>query len=170
MLNRAALARAWRHLTAAPVGRRCPAPVMARIADAIAASETRHHGEICFAVAPALGLAALWRGKDARDAALAAFRRLGVDRTAGRNGVLIYLLLADRRIEIVADRGLDGHIHGSQWDAVCARMAERLRAEDVEGAALRGVAAVDALLAAHAPRAPDAPDRNELPDAVRTLD
>jgi uncharacterized membrane protein len=82
----------------------------------------------------------------------------------------VYLLLADRRIEIVADRGLGGLVSAEQWRGVCQLMEERLRTGDAEDAALAGVAAVSDLLAEHFPQAPGAADENELPDAPHLLD
>jgi uncharacterized membrane protein len=89
--------------------------------------------------------------------------------TAGNNGVLIYLLLADRRIEVVADRGLDPWVSAEQWRGVCQLMEERLRAGESEAAVSQGVAAVSALLAEHFPHTGDVDTINELPDLPRIL-
>ncbi len=152
-----------------------PPACLARIADAIARDEARHRGEICFAVESALDIAALWRGDDARDRAASAFAALNVWDTAENSGILIYLLLADRRIEMLADRGLDGRVSDEQWRGVCLLMEERLRAGDAEDAVMQGVAAAGDLLAAHFPRIDDdsridgCQDRNELPDLPQIL-
>ena len=90
--------------------------------------------------------------------------------TADNSGILIYVLLADRRIEIVADRGLDGRVTDEQWRGVCLLMEERLRAGDAEDAVLQGVAAAGDLLAAHFPRIDGREDRNERPDMPQVLD
>ena len=166
----------WIRHTFAPSARRMfPPACLARIADAIARDEARHRGEICFAVESALDTAALWRGEDARDRAASAFAALNVWDTADNNGILIYLLLADRRIEILADRGLDGRVSDEQWRGVCLLMEERLRAGDAEDAVVQGVAAAGDLLAAHFPCVDDrridgGQDRNELPDLPQILD
>ena len=100
--------RLFRHLSARDARRMFPTTDMARIAGAIAEGERRHRGEVCFAVESSLHWRDVLRGVQPRMRAEEAFARLRVWDTAGNNGVLIYLLLADRRIEIVADRGLHG--------------------------------------------------------------
>jgi len=100
----------------------------------------------------------------ARERAVDAFSRLRVWDTAANNGVLLYLLLADHRIEIVADRGLHGRVSDEQWRGVCLLMEERLRAGDAEAAVIAGVEAASRLIARHYPRTDDDADENELPD------
>ena len=156
--------RLLRHLFAPSAVRRFPEDSLQRIAAAVAAGEARHRGEVCFAVEAALPWRVLLAGGDARSRAQAAFARLRVWDTAANNGVLLYLLLADRRIEIVADRGLAGLASDEQWRGICMLMEERLRAGDAEGAALAGIAAASDLLARHFPRQPGDIDENELPD------
>ncbi|MEF9977373.1 MAG: TPM domain-containing protein, partial [Thermomonas sp.] len=84
--------------------------------------------------------------------------------TAANNGVLVYLLLADKRIEIVADRGLAPHVSGEQWRGVCMLMEERLRAGDYADGVVAGIEAAGDLLAEHFPQEPGMPDEDELPD------
>ncbi len=158
------LSRLARHLTAPAVASRYPPAVLERIAATVARGESRHRGEICFAVESALPLRAVLAGQDARTRAHAVFAQLQVWDTAGNNGVLVYLLLADRRIEIVADRGLEGLVSAAQWRGVCALMEGRLRADDVEAAAQEGISTISDLLASHFPRRPGDDDINELPD------
>ncbi|MEQ1512633.1 MAG: TPM domain-containing protein [Lysobacteraceae bacterium] len=166
--------RWFRHRLSISAHRVFPEASLSRIADAIARDEARHRGEVCFAVESALDTAALWRGEDARDRAATAFAALNVWDTVENNGILIYLLLADRRIEILADRGLDGLVSNEQWRGVCLLMEERLRAGDAEDAVQQGVAAAGDLLAEHFPLIDGHPsdgreDRNELPDRPRIL-
>ena len=156
--------RLLRHLFAPSAARRFPQGSLQRIAAAVAAGEARHRGEVCFAVEAALPWRVLLAGGDARSRAQAAFARLRVWDTAANNGVLLYLLLADRRIEIIADRGLAGVASDEQWRGICVLMEDRLRAGDAEGAALAGIAAASDLLARHFPRQPGDIDENELPD------
>lgn len=156
--------RLLRHLFAPASARLFPPAALQRIADAVAAGEATHSGEVCFAVESALPLRAVLAGETPRAHAQAAFARLRVWDTAANNGVLLYLLLADRRIEIVADRGLSAHVGDAQWREVCQRMESRLREGDAEAAALEGVAAASALLARHFPRDAGMHDENELPD------
>jgi uncharacterized membrane protein len=161
--------RLLRHLFAPPAAARFPADSLQRIADAIAAGERRHRGEVCFAVEAALPWWDVLRGVEARAQAEAAFARLRVWDTAGNNGVLLYLLLADHRIEIVADRGLVGLVSEAQWRGVCQLMEERLRAGEPEAAVVRGVEAASALLAAHFPQDATRADEDELPNAPHVL-
>ena len=163
------LPRLLRHLFARSAGRLYPSEALARIAEAIAAGEARHRGEICFAVESALAPRAAWTGVDARTRALEVFGQLRVWDTAANNGVLLYLLLADHRIEIVADRGLDGRVSAEQWRGACQLMEERLKAGEAVAAVIEGVVAVSELLAAHFPRMPDDGDRNELADLPHVL-
>ena len=163
------MSRLLRHLFARPARSTFPAESLERISQAVAEGERRHRGEICFAVEPALELPALWGRLDARARAHEVFAQLRVWDTEANNGVLLYLLLADHRIEIVADRGLAGLVDDAQWRGVCLLMEERLRAGEATEAALQGISAVSDLLALHYPRAPGEADRNELPDAPHLL-
>jgi uncharacterized membrane protein len=161
--------RLLRHLFAVPARRRYPPECLHRIADAIAAGELRHSGEVCFAVESELPLLALLRGVEARTRALEAFALLRAWDTEANNGVLLYLLLADHRIEIVADRGLTGRVTTAQWREVCHMVEQRLHQDDYEGAVVRGIDAISDLLAGHFPQAPGGRDENELPDLPRIL-
>ncbi|MFC3552004.1 TPM domain-containing protein [Lysobacter cavernae] len=156
--------RLFKHLFAPSAKRLFPADSLQRIAAAIADSELRHSGEICFAVEPALHPRAVWSGGQARDRALEAFAQLRVWDTQANNGVLLYLLLADHRIEIVADRGFDGRVSAEQWREVCHLIETGLKAGEPEAAVLRGVEALSALLTQHFPRGDGDHDANELPD------
>lgn len=156
--------RLLKHLFAPSVARLFPAEALEHIASAIAASERHHGGEICFAVEPSLHPRALWAGKQARDRAGDVFAQLRVWDTHANNGVLLYLLLADHRIEIVADRGFDGLVSAEQWRGVCQLIEEPLKTGQPEAAVLRGVQAVSALLAEHFPRDAGYIDSNELAD------
>jgi uncharacterized membrane protein len=162
-------ARLLRHLFAPSARRLFPAESLQRIAAAIAAGELRHRGEICFAVEPALHPRRVLAGMQARDRALEAFAQLRVWDTRANNGVLIHLLLADHRIELIADRGLDTLVSAEQWRGVCQAMEERMRAGEAEAAVIAGVATISELLAAHFPRRPGDEDDNELPDLPHLL-
>jgi len=161
--------RLLRHLFAGPAAAMYSGEGLQRIAAAVAEGEARHRGEICFAVEPALTARQVLRGVQARDRAHEVFARLRVWDTAANNGVLVYLLLADRRIEVVADRGLSGLVSDEQWRGACLLMEERLRAGEPVEAIVRGVAAISDLLARHFPRVPGDDDGNELPDQPRVL-
>ncbi|MEO6234204.1 MAG: TPM domain-containing protein [Thermomonas sp.] len=160
----ARLTRLMRHLFTADARSRFPAVDMDRIAAAIAEGERRHHGEVCFAVESTLPLGQILRGVQARARAESAFARLRVWDTAANNGVLLYLLLADHRIEIVADRGLRELVSDAQWRGVCQLLEERLRSGDHADAVIAAINEVGNLLAAHFPQVPSTADVDELPD------
>jgi uncharacterized membrane protein len=139
-----------------------PPAAMARIETAIAASEARHRGEIRFAVEASLAPLPLVRGLTARDRALEVFSQLRVWDTEENNGVLIYLLLADRDVEILADRGIARVVPHDDWEAICRAMEQRFRVKHYEEGVLLGIAEIDRRLVQHFPRLGD--DTNELPD------
>jgi uncharacterized membrane protein len=143
--------------------RRAFAPAaLARIEQAIAAGERTHRGQVCFAVEGALPPLRVLREMTPRERALEVFGLLRVWDTEENAGVLIYLLLADRDVEIVADRGIDRQVPTGAWQAICARMEAAFRdARLVEGVVM-GIEEITALLAAHFPRIGAV--ANELPD------
>ena len=162
--------RLLRHLFAPSVRKLFPQDSLHRIADAIAAGERRHTGEVMFAVEAQLSPGEVLRKVDARERAMGAFARLRTWDTEANNGVLIYLLLADHRIEIVADRGLAGRVDAAQWRQVCATIEQGMRSGQPEAAVIAGVEAVSALLAQHYPQNGDRPDVDELPNRPILLD
>jgi uncharacterized membrane protein len=163
------LRRILRHLATSTthVRRAFPATALHSIEQAIAASETMHAGEIRFVVEAALDGLPLLRGQTARDRAIELFARLHVWDTADNTGVLIYMLLADRRVEIVADRGIHAKAGADVWSVICRDMEARFAAGDFGGGAVAGIEAVTHLVTRHFPPAPG--DRNELPDAPLVL-
>ncbi|MET1024908.1 MAG: TPM domain-containing protein [Pseudoxanthomonas sp.] len=158
-----------RHLFAASAHRLFPQDSLQRIAAVIAEGERLHAGQIMFAVEPGLDLGAIRAGIDARTAAQAAFARLRTWDTEANNGVLIYLLLADHQIEIVADRGLAGHVSSEAWQAVCAQIEAGMRQGQPEAAVIAGIRAASALLAQAFPAASGQAGHNELPDLPQIL-
>jgi len=142
--------------------RRFDAGVLDAVEAAIRASESRHTGEIAFAVEGALEPRDLWRGTSVRERAIEVFSELRVWDTAENDGVLIFVLLAERDVEIVADRGAAARIPPESWERVCRAMEEHFRAGRFQEGALAGVHGVGELLARHFPRAGG--DANELGD------
>jgi uncharacterized membrane protein len=161
------LARLWRHrwTDEAAVRRVLSADALERLGQRVGASERRHHGEVRICVEAALPSSYLWRGAPVRERALSMFGKLRVWDTEHNNGVLIYLLLAEHAIEIVADRGIDRHVDAAEWAAMAARMASAFREGRFEDGLTQALEEVSALLVAHFPRAEGEPERNELPDA-----
>ena len=166
MPNTNRLLRILRHrwLDDSDVRRALPEAALKRIEDRVAASEKRHTGEIRVCVEAGLPWSYLWRRLTARDRAVALFGKLRVWDTAANNGVLIYLLLAEHAIEIVADRGLNAHVSHAQWQSIVHGMREAFRAGRFEDGLNAAVDAVDALLARHFPLAEGEANPNELPN------
>jgi uncharacterized membrane protein len=156
--------RAVRHLFTDhwSVRRAFPAAAMRAIRNKIGEQEGRHGGELRFAVEASLPLLELWRGEHARSRAIELFGRLRIWDTEHNNGVLIYLLLADRRVEIIADRGINGKVGTADWAAICSQMQRAFAAGQFEAGAISGVVAISDLLARHYPDSGGRP--NELPD------
>ena len=141
--------------------------VLARIEAAIKAGEVTHSGQIRFVVEGALDGAPLFRNQSARERALDIFSQLRIWDTEHNNGVLIYLLLADRDIEIVADRGINGKVGTEGWENICAILEKEFRAGLFEYGVIKGIQEVSLVLAQHFPREPGS--RNELSDAPVVL-
>ncbi|MBI3221880.1 MAG: TPM domain-containing protein [Nitrosomonadales bacterium] len=156
--------RTMRHLSTgrAAVRRVFPAHALDAIARAISATEARHDGQIRFAVEAALDFKPLLVGQTAQQRAIEVFSELRVWDTEHNNGVLIYLLLADRDVEIVADRGIYARLGKESWEAICQEMETAFRAGNFEAGVLAGIHAVGEHLAHHFP--PRSGKANELPD------
>ena len=158
------LKRIARHLlvTKWQVSRAFPRSAMRAIEAAIKISERTHAGQVRFAVEGGLDGLALIKGQTARERAIEVFSQLRIWDTQHNNGLLIYLLLADRAVEIVADRGIHDKVGSSAWTKVCRQMEAAFRLPDYEEGVLAGVQAVTMLLAEHFPAAGN--NGNELPD------
>ena len=140
---------------------------LARIEERVRQSERHHAGEICVCVEASLPLSYLWRDASSRDRAITQFGKLRVWDTAGNNGVLIYLLLAERKVEIVADRGLNAHVSAAQWQAILGAMRADFQAGRFEAGLLAAVDQIDVLLRTHCPLAAGHQAVNELADKVK---
>ena len=135
---------------------------LSMIEQAIKASETTHVGEIRFVVEGGLDGLALLQGQSARERAIEVFSQLRLWDTEGNSGLLIYLLLADRAVEIVADRGINAKVSSQEWGKICRQMESAFRQSNYEGGLLSGVQAVTQHLVEHFPA--DGRSGNELPD------
>jgi uncharacterized membrane protein len=144
------------------VARAFPRRALAAIGQAIRASEKKHDGELRFAVEAGLHPLPLLRGLTARRRAHDLFAGLRVWDTAHNSGVLIYVQLVDRRIEIVADRGISAQVQQHEWEAICRRMEAAFRERRYEAGALAAIGEITTLLARHFP--PHGGKTNELPD------
>lgn len=164
-------ARVLKHLVMLPgaLGRAFPKAALDSVTEAIADSERAHSGEIRFAVEASLPWSYLWKNLPARSRAMMVFSKLRVWDTEANNGVLIYVLLADRSVDIVADRGIAVRVAQQQWNAVCDTMRERFHGGDFAGGAIAGVQGVGALLAEHFPERGARDNPNELSNAPAVL-
>ena len=164
-----AVMRMLKHLCATRAGtrRRFSGDVIQAIEQAVAAAERRTSGEIRFAIETALEIHELWKDKAPRTCAAGAFARLHVWDSELNNGVLIYVLMADRDVEIVADRGAAARISPSEWEAACRLMEGHFREGRFKEGALAGVEAVGGLLEREFPSRPG--NRDELPNQPALL-
>ena len=152
--------------------RAIPPDMVKRLAARVAASEQRHHGQIRICIESSLPLSYVWRLNAhttlkalTRQRAVALFGKLGVWDTEHNSGVLIYVLLAEHAIEIVADRGLTRHVDTTQWQAMLARMASAFQARRYEDGLSQAIEEASAVLLTHFARTEAAPGHpNELPD------
>jgi uncharacterized membrane protein len=134
----------------------------ARIVSAIAAAEQRTSGEIRMHVQPKI------LGADLRDLAERTFERLGMTKTALRNGVLLFVASEDRQFVILGDRGIDEKVPAGFWDDIAAKLTIRFKSDEFTEGIVDAVGEIGEHLAAFFPRATD--DANELPDDIDIAD
>ena len=167
-------------LDASDTARAIPPDMLERLARRVAASERRHSGEIRICVESSLPASYLWRLDSqtptsalVRERAMTMFGKLGVWDTDHNNGILIYLLLAEHAIEIVADRGVDRHVAPAQWQAMVARMASAFKELRYEDGLTQALEECSAVLMQHFEVAGTAPGAqsgsNELPDTPQLM-
>ncbi len=140
---------------------------LSAIGDAIAACERTHRGELRFVVEGPLPLASLWQDNSSRQRAVELFASQRVWDTEENSGILIYVQLVDRRVEILADRGIAARVAQAEWDAICRAMEASFRKGEWRQGALQAVARAGELLARHFPAGRSNP--NELPDQPLVL-
>lgn len=159
------LTRILRHLLTGQlaVRRKFPAASLTAIEHAIQQSEMQHGGEICFAVEAALNTTALFRNQTARERALEVFSQLRIWDTEHNNGVLIYLLLADRDVEIIVDRGIHAKVASHEWETICRAMESAFRQQQFETGVIEGVHTISRHLQKHFPPR-QGNEKNELAD------
>lgn len=149
-------------LTEGRVRRAFPRSTLITIEKTIKASETAHVGEIRFVVEGGLDGMPLFKGQTAKERAVEVFSQLRVWDTEDNSGLLIYLLLADRAVEIVADRGIHAKVGSQEWSKVCRQMETAFKQSNYEGGVLKGVQAVTQHLVENFPA--DGRGVDELPD------
>ena len=153
-----------KHLLAArwQVTQVLPAHSMRSITSAIQTSEKLHQGELRFVVEAGLDLPELWQGIKSRERALQVFSSLRVWDTEHNSGVLIYLLLADRKVEVIADRGISKLVPQTDWERICRNMEAHFRKGEFEQGILLGIREISSLLQRYFPASGE--KQNELPD------
>ena len=153
-----------RWLDQGDANRAVPVDMVERLMRRVAASEKRHTGEIRICVEAGLPLSYLWRDASARERALMMFSKLRMWDTQNNNGVLIYLLLADHAIEIVADRGLNHRVTEAQWKAMATNLGAAIRAGRYEDGLTQALEEVSAILVRHFALMPGQGSPDELPN------
>lgn len=164
MTKRHPVIRFFRHLLSSPwwVNRHFSKQALRNIERAIAENEQLHAGEIRFVVEAGLDPLDIVFGKTPKKRAIELFGRLNIWDTEHNNGVLIYLLLADRDVEIVADRGIHRFVGDAGWETICHAMELRFRAGEFEVGVQEGIATIGAVLSQYFP--PQGNQRNEIPN------
>ncbi|MEQ1580399.1 MAG: TPM domain-containing protein [Steroidobacteraceae bacterium] len=159
--------RLLRHLFTSPwaVRQKFPASTLQAIEAAIANTERLHGGELRCAIEGSLDGPQLWNDLTPRERASEVFSMLRMWDTEANSGVLIYVLLADHAVEIIADRGYGDISKNPDWLAVCKTLEGCFSRGDFEGGAVRGIEAIGKLIALRFP----AIDRDELPNATVLL-
>jgi uncharacterized membrane protein len=168
------IGRMLKHVTATQWRTRMifPSSTLDAIEQAIKRAEQTHAGEIRFAIETALTPMHILNEVTAHARALDVFANLRVWDTEKNNGVLIYVQLADRHVEIVADRGFNGRVSEAEWQAVCRLMEGHFRNGQFQVGSIAGVDAVGTLLVRHFPQTSAqqaSPPHNQLPDRPTLL-
>jgi uncharacterized membrane protein len=156
--------RLYRNLFSAwfALPRQFPLTAMRRIRDAVADGELHHAGELCVAIESRFSPIAVLAGLETRQRAAQVFSLLRVWDTRDNSGVLLYLQLAERRVELVADRGIAARVEPAQWEEICTDFSAEMRNQPPEQAVLNCLGRINALLVRYFPAERDNP--GELPD------
>jgi len=164
------IGRMLKHLITPPwrVRKVFPSRSLEAIEKAITESERSHVGELRFIVENALDYSDLWHGITARQRAIDVFSECRIWDTEQNSGVLIYLLLADRDVEIIADRGINAKVEPAAWLAICQDMENRFRTSEFEHGVIDGITAITKLLQQHFP-ARNSQNPNEIDNASIVL-
>ena len=158
------LKRFLRHVWMSPLilRRQFPAATLAAIGKAVAEGEKSHRGQVRFVIEAELTTGQLWAGTTARQRAIDVFSLMRAWDTEENNGVLVYLLLADRKVEIVADRGIHRHVGDERWRAICREIEHHYRKGDFASGSVIGIQKISAELAYYFPATGE--HANEQPD------
>ena len=154
--------RVWQHLKPNPFRRHFDADAQAQLTQIISQAELGHRGEIRLVVEAKLRPSLLWRGVTPRERAITWFSDLRVWDTEGNTGILLYLLLAENKLELVADRGIAGKVPQAEWDALCQQLQRDLAENRVVAGLSHTLSQLGALLAQHFPMGEHSDNPNEL--------
>ena len=144
------------------VNKSFPATTLDAIEKEINLSEALHAGEIRFVVEAALEGAPLFSDQSAQARAIDIFSQLRIWDTEYNNGLLIYVLLADQAVEIVADRGINAKVGADEWQKICLKMESDFAQGSFKHGACTGINSTTEQLLTHFPKTPE--DKNELPN------
>ena len=161
--------RFFRHVWMSPIIRdqTFPRATLDAIERAVADGEKLHRGQVRFVVEAELGTGQLWRGLSARQRALEVFSMLRIWDTEENNGVLIYVMLADRKVEIIADRGIHRHVGEERWRAICRELELYYRKRDFSAGSVLAIQKISEELKFYFPAV--ATQHNEQTDAPVVL-
>jgi uncharacterized membrane protein len=141
----------------------------AKIEQAVAKTEAIHGCEIAFVVEASLSPRQVWHRCTARDRALEMFGRFGVWDTELNNGVLLYVLFADRSVELVVDRAISKRIEQSVWDALVKQLTAQFAKQEYGLASVHAVEQIGKVLSAHFTASQTSVDVNEVPNKPRSI-
>jgi uncharacterized membrane protein len=164
MKKRTIISRVFTHLFTLPSRVNCHFSTngLSVIEQAIAYGETRHAGEIRFVVETNLHPMEVLYKKTPRKRAIELFGQLSIWDTEHNNGVLLYLLMADKDIEIVADRGIASKVPQHVWESICHVMEAKFKVGEFEQGVISGIEQINAVLETHFPL--QHANKNELPN------
>ncbi len=151
------------------LARALPSAALLRLQERVRVGEATHSGEVRVCMEAGLPWSYIARRASARERAISVFGKLRVWDTEHNNGVLIYLLLAERQIEVVADRGITRCVPQPVWDSLVQALQVALRNSQFEAGLQQAVDAVNALLQQHFALQEGQSNPNELADAPVTL-
>lgn len=139
--------------------------VLDQLESLITASEQQHTGQLRICIEAGLPWSYIWRGATARERALSLFGKLRVWDTEDNNGALIYLLLADHAIEVVADRALHRLVSASEWQALLQGVQQDFRRNAYADGLTTVLERTSTLLVQRFPRGGPSNAEDDLPNA-----
>ncbi|MGL4994616.1 MAG: TPM domain-containing protein [Deefgea sp.] len=143
--------RLWQHIKPNPYRAQFGKGLANNLAQTITQAEQGHRGEIRLVVESSLPSVLIWQDTTPRARAIDWFSQLRVWDTEGNTGILLYLLLAENKLELVADRGIANKVPQAQWDAICAQLQTHLAQHKIEIGLSTTISQLGELLQQHFP-------------------